>query len=65
MITTHYYPPIDLPMITLTVKDGKLLALDWYNNKTAQIFDKLNQHAVFIKQADLKINQSPCRLLPS
>lgn len=54
MITTHYYPPIDLPMITLTVKDGKLLALDWYNNKTAQIFDKLNQHAVFIKQADLK-----------
>ncbi|MDI4497684.1 methylated-DNA--[protein]-cysteine S-methyltransferase [Moraxella nonliquefaciens] len=54
MITTHYYPPIDLPMITLTVKDGKLLALDWYNNKTAQIFDKLNQHAVFIKQAELK-----------
>ncbi|STY94105.1 methylated-DNA--[protein]-cysteine S-methyltransferase [Moraxella bovis] len=54
MITTHYYPPIDLPMITLTVKDGRLLALDWYNDKTAQIFDKLNQHAVFIKQAELK-----------
>ena len=41
-------------MITLTVKDGRLLALDWYNDKTAQIFNKLNQHAVFIKQADLK-----------
>lgn len=54
MISTHYYPPIDLPMITLTVKNGKLLALDWHNDKTAQILYALNQHAIFINMADLK-----------
>lgn len=56
MISTHYYPPIDLPMMTLTVKDGKLLILDWHHDKTTQIFDTLNQHAVFINRADLKDN---------
>jgi methylated-DNA-[protein]-cysteine S-methyltransferase len=48
MISTHYYPPNDLPLISLTVKDGKLLLLDWYNDKTAQLFDKLGKQAVFV-----------------
>ena len=48
MISTHYYPPNDLPLISLTVKDGKLLLLDWYNDKTVQLFDKLGKQAVFV-----------------
>lgn len=48
MISTHYYPPNDLPLISLTVKDGKLLLLDWYNDKTTQLFDKLGKQAVFV-----------------
>lgn len=56
MISTHYYPPNDfhLPMISLTVKNGKLLALDWYHDKTAKLFDVLNENAIFILPHDLK-----------
>lgn len=57
MITTHYYPPSDfyqkLPMISLTIKDGKLLALDWYNDKTEKLFEKINQNATFIPPEQL------------
>ena len=56
MISTHYYPPNDLPLISLTVKDGKLLLLDWYHDKTAQLFDKLGKQAVFV--APDKLNKA-------
>ena len=48
MISTHYYPSANLPMISLTVNNGKLLALDWYNDKTAKLLDNLNQKSTFI-----------------
>ncbi len=53
MISTTYYPPNNLPMISLTVKDGKLLLLDWYNDKTAKMFEKLGAQARLLKQAQL------------
>lgn len=56
MISTQYTPPIDLPVISLTVKNGKLLILDWYNDKTAKLFDKINQNSRFIKSSDLDLN---------
>lgn len=56
MISTHYYPPaqLNLPMMSLTTKNGKLLALDWYNDKTAKLFDQLNEQATMILPKDLK-----------
>lgn len=56
MISTHYYPPdeFNLPMISLTIKNGKLLALDWYHDKTAKLFDALNENAIFVLPHDLK-----------
>lgn len=53
MISTHYHPPKNLPMISLTIKDGKLLALDWYHQKTAKLFEKINQNATFIPPEQL------------
>lgn len=40
-------------MISLTIKDGKLLALDWYHQKTAKLFEKINQNATFIPPEQL------------
>lgn len=48
MISTHYYPPNNLPMISLTIKAGKLLVLDWYHDKTQKLLDNINQQTVFV-----------------
>lgn len=40
--------------MSLTTKNGKLLALDWYNDKTAKLFDQLNEQATMILPKDLK-----------
>lgn len=53
MISTHYTPPFNLPMISLTIKDAKLIALDWHHDKTARLFVKLNQQAIFIRPEEL------------
>ena len=38
MITiTHYTPTFDLPIITLIAKDGKLVALDWFTQKSEKL----------------------------
>lgn len=62
LISTTYHPKANaLPMISLTIKDGKLLLLDWYNDKTAKLFDKLGKQAVFIPSDKLDnrdINQA-------
>lgn len=34
---THYTPPFDLPIITLIAKDGKLVALDWFTQKSENL----------------------------
>lgn len=48
VLTTNYQPPSGLPMMNLTIKDGKLQVLDWSNDKTAKIFAKFNQYATFV-----------------
>lgn len=53
MISTQYTPPNGLPAISLTVKEGKLLLLDWYNDKTAKLFDQINQNSIFIEPSNL------------
>lgn len=53
MINTHYSPPVDLPVISLSIKDGKLIALDWHNDKTARLFDRLNACVVFVHADEL------------
>ena len=41
MIRTTFDPPDTLPPITLIIKDGKLIMLDWHNDKTDRLFKKL------------------------
>ncbi|OOR91563.1 cysteine methyltransferase [Moraxella caviae] len=43
-----------LPPISLTVKDGKLLALDWHNDKTEKLLAKINENAEFIARETLE-----------
>lgn len=45
MITTTYQPPHNLPTMTLVVKDGKLVVLDWFNQKTEKLLAKLAKSA--------------------
>lgn len=52
MIRTTFSSPDKLPQISLIIKNGKLIMLDWYNNKTAKLFDKLGCEA-----ADIPVNQ--------
>lgn len=34
---THYQPPVELPIITLIAKEGKLIALDWFTQKSEKL----------------------------
>lgn len=34
---THYEPSVRLPMMTLIAKDGKLIALDWFTQKSEKL----------------------------
>lgn len=36
---TYYQPPFELPIITLIAKDGKLIALDWFTQKSEKLLD--------------------------
>ena len=36
---THYQPPFELPIITLIAKEGKLIALDWFTQKSEKLLD--------------------------
>ena len=55
MISTHYYPPdkLNLPMISLTIKNGKLLTLDWHRDKTEKLFGELNERSIFVSPKEL------------
>lgn len=55
MIGTHYYPPFDLPTISLTVGGGKLLALDWYYDKTQKMLDGQHQNVNFVAHDELDV----------
>lgn len=48
VLSTNYKPPCGLPVMSLSIKDGKLQALDWFQDKTANIFAKFNRHASFV-----------------
>ncbi|UNU73591.1 methylated-DNA--[protein]-cysteine S-methyltransferase [Moraxella nasovis] len=48
MITTYYTPTHNLPTISLTIRDGKLLVLDWYCDKTVKLLDRLNHQSCVI-----------------
>lgn len=37
IIIADYQPPLGLPNICLTIKDGRLLGLDWWQDKTTQL----------------------------
>lgn len=54
MISTHYTPPLGLPLMTLTVKNAKLMALDWHDDKTHELYAKLGKSASFVKQDELR-----------
>lgn len=45
MIVTCFRPVKNLPPISLVVKDGALIALDWYQDKYAKLLDKLGESA--------------------
>ena len=56
LLTTTYTPPNDLPVISLTIKDGKLLALDWFYDKTINLLAKINQNAPIVAFDELGEN---------
>lgn len=54
MIGFYYMPPLDLPLMRLTIKDDKLLLLDWFDNKTNQLSTKLCEPIVFTPIDEIK-----------
>lgn len=48
MITTNYQLSKNLPIITLVVHQGALIALDWHTQKTDQMLSKLTIKSEFI-----------------
>lgn len=48
MIMTTFNPQNSLPAITLVIKDGRLAVLDWYNDKTAKLFERYGKEAIFV-----------------
>lgn len=53
LLSTHYQPPLDLPLMSLTVRDGKLLLLDWFDKKTHELLGKLGGQVAFVPADDL------------
>lgn len=62
LLSTCYQPPKDLPKMRLTIKNGKLLALDWYDDKTKSLLEKLGKSAVFVPNDSLDDNDVNQRL---
>lgn len=58
MISTTYIYRTDLPMMTLVVNNGKLIALDWFTQKTERILGKLQAQADFVDIDTLKDDKS-------
>ncbi|MFA9485382.1 MULTISPECIES: methylated-DNA--[protein]-cysteine S-methyltransferase [Moraxella] len=48
MISTHYTPPHQLPTISLTIKDGRLVLLDWYDGKTQCLLAKVGESSLWV-----------------
>lgn len=57
MKTTTYLYRDDLPVITLVARQGRLLALDWFTQKTQNILTKLAQQAEFVHKDALHLCQ--------
>ncbi|ELA08437.1 methylated-DNA--protein-cysteine methyltransferase [Moraxella macacae 0408225] len=58
MIATTYIYRTDLPTMTLVVNNGKLIALDWFTQKTKQLLCNLNAQATFFDLDALKNKQT-------
>lgn len=58
MISTTYIYRTDLPMMTLVVNNGKLIALDWFTQKTEKLLGKLQAQADFVDIDTLKDDKS-------
>ena len=50
MLTTTYQLSKDLPKITLVTHNGKLIALDWFTQKTEKLLNKLTQQSEFVEK---------------
>lgn len=50
MLTTTYQLSPDLPTLTLVAKDGKLLVLDWFSQKSDKYLAQLAQQAQAVTQ---------------
>lgn len=57
MKTTTYSYRDDLPVITLVARQGQLLALDWFIQKTEKILNRLAQQAQFVPKDMLTRHQ--------
>lgn len=53
MLTTTYQLADTLPKITLVAHNGKLIALDWFTQKTEKLLTKLTEQAENIDPKDL------------
>lgn len=64
MICTYYTPPskFQLPTISLVIKDGKLLTLDWHSQKTQSILSRCNEQPTLILSDKLDDNKPNQRL---
>lgn len=62
MISTYYNPPNGLPTIKLTVKNAKLLVLDWFDQKTDHLLGQLGQSTAVIAPDKLKMSDDNQRV---
>lgn len=53
----QYQPPFDLPLMTMTSYQGKLIALDWHNHKTNQLLFKISQQTTNHNLTYSELNQ--------
>lgn len=63
MISTTYLPPYQLPAMTLTARAGKLILLDWFDDKTSQLLAKIPQSCQHISRHNLGLGDDEQLLL--
>ena len=60
---TYYQPPAPLPIITLTAHAGRLIGLDWWDNKTAKLLNFSGGECVSISANTLSASDADQALL--
>ncbi len=56
IITCHYHPPADLPIITLSSYQGRLIGLDWWQEKTEKLLKNTQQNTLNVLTTDELMN---------